>query len=159
MWRFQNGLVCLDSKLTNTNVNVLYVIYANQFIEAPFQNFVDCFMMCFNPCLLGGPKPVLQAKGRIPHQTSWYMEKRSNSLTICGENMLKYNQHFGEVLRLCKTHREWSRCNRTEVEPVSSQTTTTGFCISFGPILIENSDSWDDYCVSNALTLFRGTKI
>ena len=26
-------------------------------------------------------------------------------------------------------------------------------------ILIERPDSWDDYCVSNALTLFRGTKI
>ena len=26
-------------------------------------------------------------------------------------------------------------------------------------ILIERPDSWDDYCVLNALTLFRGTKI
>ena len=26
-------------------------------------------------------------------------------------------------------------------------------------ISIERPDSWDDYCVSNALTLFRGTKI
>ena len=78
----------------------------------------------------GGPSPVIQAKGKIPSNTSWYVERKSDLLTSTCENKLKYNRNFGEVLELATIHRQWSRCKQVQVEPVVGPNAHAGTCLS-----------------------------
>ena len=57
-------------------------------------------------------------------------------------------------------HRKKKVCQDRELLCVYVKKITFGRTETLGvTISIKRPDSWDDYCVSNALTLFRGTKI
>ena len=61
--------------------------------------------------VLGPHGKVLQATARVPHQTTWYVQKSRDGSSSTNDNKLLLNDNFGDVDQLSRLLSQWVQCS------------------------------------------------
>ena len=88
--------------------------------------------MCF---YIQGPRgKILQATARIPHQTTWFVQRESG-FSDMRDNKLRLNVNFNDIVELGKDFLQWMRCGQqveaNGVENLSNHSGIFSLLLSF----------------------------